>query len=96
VDVELQGVLAITRHQAGRWSRITFYAEPLGAGPPKTVPDWESAGACWVSVEQLEGLALRSSEPQQLLPAVAAGTARVDALELPPGQEGWFRGHSFA
>ncbi|GLC36353.1 hypothetical protein PLESTF_000327400 [Pleodorina starrii] len=40
----------------------------------KTLPDVESAGACWASVGQLEGLPLRSaSEPMTWIPWVAGG-----------------------
>ncbi|GIL93440.1 hypothetical protein Vretimale_12727 [Volvox reticuliferus] len=40
----------------------------------KTLPDVESAGACWVAVEELEALPLRStSEPLTWIPWVANG-----------------------
>ena len=44
------------------WRLLTLYAE-LKAGDSgadaKTLPDFESAGACWVSAEELKGLPLR-------------------------------------
>ena len=44
------------------WRLLTLYAE-LKAGDTgadaKTLPDFESAGACWVSAEELKGLPLR-------------------------------------
>jgi hypothetical protein len=49
--------------------RVIFYAEPSAAfiasgGMPKSVPDFESVGACWVSVKDMEsGLKLRGQEP---------------------------------
>jgi hypothetical protein len=49
--------------------RVIFYAEPSAAfiasgGMPKSVPDFESVGACWVSVKDMEsGLKLRGLEP---------------------------------
>lgn len=49
--------------------RVIFYAEPtvafLNSGAyPKSVPDFESAGAAWVSLAEMEsGLKLRGNEP---------------------------------
>ena len=44
------------------WRLLTLYAE-LKAGDTgadaKTLPDFESAGACWVGAEELKGLPLR-------------------------------------
>lgn len=78
VDVELKGVLAMEYHPCGvsqRSSshivrmRVVFYAEPTEAywsRPPKSSPDFESAGACWCSVDDIEsGLRLRGSEPRK-------------------------------
>jgi hypothetical protein len=47
--------------------RVIFYAEPRDLSQlPKSIPDFESAGACWCSLEQIEGgLKLRGSEPRQ-------------------------------
>ena len=51
----------------GRYSRqrIIFYAEPVDNNQsPKAIPDFESAGACWCSYEDiLGGLTLRGYEP---------------------------------
>ncbi|PNW80285.1 hypothetical protein CHLRE_08g385450v5 [Chlamydomonas reinhardtii] len=47
----------------------------------KTLPDVESAGACWVAAEELEGLPLRCvSEPRTWIPWVAGG-GKVAALD---------------
>ena len=49
-------------HGPRGWRLLTLYAE-LKAGDSgadaKTLPDFESAGACWVSAEELKGLPLR-------------------------------------
>ncbi|GLI63618.1 hypothetical protein VaNZ11_006633 [Volvox africanus] len=52
----------------------------------KTLPDLESAGACWVTVQELEGLPLRNaSEPLTWIPWVAGGgrVLPVDAGAVP-------------
>ncbi len=37
----------------GRWRRVTFYAEPLDESHPKSLPDYESAGAVWATLEEV-------------------------------------------
>jgi ADP-ribose pyrophosphatase YjhB (NUDIX family) len=68
---------------------------------PKTLPDWETAGACWVAAEELSSIPLRSgSEPCRWFPLLAGGVKGlrgqlplVDSLELPQEwAEGVFRG----
>lgn len=76
IEVELRGVLGIEYNPIGRSNRtlnelvrmrVIFYAEPTAIGLhqlPKSVPDFESAGACWCSYEDIHnGLKLRGSEP---------------------------------
>jgi hypothetical protein len=60
----------------------TAQPEPSRAAPatpaPEQVPDFESAGACWVSLAQLEGGAVpirSASELSWLWRVAAAGTA---------------------
>jgi hypothetical protein len=56
----------------------------IGVQLPKTVPDFDGAGGCWVSLEQLGRVRLRSpSEPLTWFPHVAGGGA-VGPLEVPP------------
>lgn len=52
---------------------------------PKTLPDWESAGACWVHLHELRQLRLRSSrEPCTWFPVLAAGVDKLPTgLQLP-------------
>lgn len=51
---------------------------------PKTLPDWESAGACWVNLKELQQLPLRSpSEPCKWFPVVAAATPAGAGDKLP-------------
>jgi 8-oxo-dGTP pyrophosphatase MutT (NUDIX family) len=80
VEIDLKGILAIEMHPYSPRDRdrtnvvrmrIIFYAEPtqefISSGRfPKSIPDYESLGACWVSGKDLEnGLRLRGSEPLQ-------------------------------
>jgi transcription initiation factor TFIID subunit TAF12 len=67
---------------------------------PKTLPDFESAGACWVSLDELQGLPLRSpSEPCRWFPALASGEAAqlplYNSLEMPAEWEAVFAGYPF-
>jgi ADP-ribose pyrophosphatase YjhB (NUDIX family) len=78
VMIVLKGLLAIEMHPFEPHHRdqtnvvrmrAIFYAEPISSfldsgGFPKSIPDFESAGACWVSYEDMcGGLLLRGSEP---------------------------------
>lgn len=56
--------------------RYIFYGEPEDeSAEPKTIPDFESLGACWVSVEEITSgrLRLRGSEPEEWFSYVAEG-----------------------
>jgi len=83
VDVELTGIIRIEfstyankPHSAYSRMRIFFAARPVDeskAQHPKTEPDYESAGAVWISPEELSGLKLRGTEPLQWIPYVTNG-----------------------
>mmetsp|Transcript_11987 Transcript_11987/g.19804 ORF Transcript_11987/g.19804 Transcript_11987/m.19804 type:complete len:277 (+) Transcript_11987:432-1262(+) len=59
--------------------RVVFYAEPTPHGLqqlPKSIPDFESAGACWCSLEEIQGrdsIRLRGSEPRRWSKYLADG-----------------------
>jgi hypothetical protein len=83
VDVTLKGVLDVEGSK--RWRRITFYAEPTDepTAIPKTIPDYESVGACWVDVNDLNRIKLRGEfEPKTWFPYIAQGK-NVLPLEIP-------------
>jgi 8-oxo-dGTP pyrophosphatase MutT (NUDIX family) len=69
VRVKLTGILRIevSPHKGYVRMRYIFYGEPEDENDcePKTLPDFESAGACWVTAEEvLSGrIKLRGSEP---------------------------------
>jgi len=77
IQVNLRGVLKVEffpnekRHAK---FRVIFFATPQDPEErPKTIPDYESNGACWVSLHQLHHIKLRSSEPAIWFPYVARG-----------------------
>lgn len=74
--VELKGVLGISTcpgvdRRGNCYMRmwVIFYAEPVMDVNqiPKSIPDFESAGAAWCSVDDIlsSGLKLRGREPKQ-------------------------------
>lgn len=79
IDIELKGILAIEYNPCGLdrrqnayfvRMRIIFYAEPSEEGlkqMPKSRPDFESAGACWCSYEEIHKgeVKLRGNEPRK-------------------------------
>jgi 8-oxo-dGTP pyrophosphatase MutT (NUDIX family) len=83
VPVRLTGLLRIehTLVRTGARVRAIFLAEPQGSVPPKSVPDDESLGAAWVSLEELKTLSLRAPEVAEILKYVSAG-ASIYPLDL--------------
>lgn len=77
IDIDLKGILCVEYNPVGKDHkqnnlirlRVIFYAEPSRLGLtqlPKSIPDFESAGACWCSAEEiLGGIKLRGSEPKR-------------------------------
>jgi hypothetical protein len=74
------------------WRMAVLYAQPRHPAaavltPPKTVPDFESAGACWVSAADVPTLPWRDAGDLALASrwfgAVAAGGAALLPLALP-------------
>lgn len=75
VDIEIKGILGFNVDRAPGWRRIIFYGEPRDPkAVPKTVPDFESSGACWVELSEIYKITLRGeSEPKQWFPYLAQG-----------------------
>eukprot|EP00392_Amoebophrya_sp_AT5.2_P003350 g3355.t1 len=72
VAIELVGVLQVQYRNSpspsvGVRLRVIFFARPKAGRSrvPKTIPDYESAGACWIRLDdpELEKLPYRGSEP---------------------------------
>jgi hypothetical protein len=53
--------------------RVIFVAHPEDDTPPKSIPDEESLGAGWFSLEELESLSLRGEEVRKIFNYVAYG-----------------------
>ncbi len=78
VRIVLTGVLAVeytADGTGGARMRVIFSAEPENEDAcfPKTLPDYESAGAAWVALEDISNLHLRGGEPVKWCPLVARG-----------------------
>jgi len=68
IDIELTGVLKIEHSGRDGYVRLRtiFAASPLDpAQLPKSVPDYESAGAAWATPDEVASLRLRGPEPLQ-------------------------------
>jgi 8-oxo-dGTP pyrophosphatase MutT (NUDIX family) len=80
VDIVLEGVLRIehTPLPLNARMRVIFVARPADDRAPKSVPDEESLGAAWFTLDEMADLALRSDEVHDLAREVLDG-----ALILP-------------
>ena len=77
VPVALEGIFRIehTPLETSTRVRIFFVARPADDRPPKSVPDGESRGAKWVTLDEARGLRLRGDEVVDVLEHVARGGA---------------------
>ncbi|CAK4117823.1 unnamed protein product [Aphanomyces euteiches] len=81
IDVRLTGLLKLEYHpksdSSGRQyvrMRFVFLAEPVNLDQkPKSIPDYESAGATWCSADEVKQLPLRGPEPLHYFEYVATG-----------------------
>lgn len=53
--------------------RVIFVARPRDDTPPKQIPDQDSLGAAWVTLDDLNRLPLRGDEVREILEYVARG-----------------------
>ena len=84
IPVVIEGILRIehTPFSEGMARlRVIFVAHPEDDTPPKSIPDEESLGAGWFSLEELESLSLRGEEVREIFNYVANG-APIYPLEL--------------
>ncbi|CAI5744619.1 unnamed protein product [Peronospora destructor] len=83
IDIRLTGLLKLEYHPKRDRNgsqyvrmRFVFYAEPLDCDQsPKSIPDYESAGATWCRIDQVASLPLRGSEPVTFFNHIASGKA---------------------
>jgi 8-oxo-dGTP pyrophosphatase MutT (NUDIX family) len=75
IAIRLTGVIRIEHSLivGGARLRALFTGEPIDDRPPKSVPDEESLGAEWVSLDELHRHPPRSPEVEQLIRYVAGG-----------------------
>ncbi len=84
IPVVIEGILRIehTPFSEGMARlRVIFVAHPEDDTPVKSIPDEESLGAGWFSLEELESLSLRGEEVREIFNYVANG-APIYPLEL--------------
>jgi phosphatase NudJ len=69
VPVELDGILRVEHspHPDKAYLGAIFLAHPAADVPPKSVPDEESLGAGWFTLEEAQRLALREQDVLELL-----------------------------
>ncbi len=77
IEVEPEGIVRIehTPSPGGSRVRVVFVARPIDDTPPKTVPDDETLGAAWVSLDEMNNYSLRGSEVRELFEYIARGGA---------------------
>jgi 8-oxo-dGTP pyrophosphatase MutT (NUDIX family) len=66
IDIKITGVLTVQYKGTKDYvrMRVIFYSEPIyDSQLPKSVPDYESAGACYVNANDISKLPLRGNEP---------------------------------
>jgi phosphatase NudJ len=75
VPIHLDGVLRVEHEATGAGARVRviFLATPTDDREPKRVPDEESLGAAWLTLEEIRGLKLRGADLRALLENVANG-----------------------
>jgi 8-oxo-dGTP pyrophosphatase MutT (NUDIX family) len=75
VPVRLDGIYRIEHAPgtSGARIRVFFAASPCDDTAPKTVPDDESLGAAWLTLEEIARLPLRGADLRALLDSVARG-----------------------
>eukprot|EP00931_Biecheleriopsis_adriatica_P029472 TRINITY_DN17493_c0_g1_i2.p1 TRINITY_DN17493_c0_g1~~TRINITY_DN17493_c0_g1_i2.p1 ORF type:complete len:370 (-),score=65.69 TRINITY_DN17493_c0_g1_i2:311-1420(-) len=84
VAVKVTGILLFMVSSSGTL-RVVFLAEPEDSdAKPKSIPDWESVGAVWADVSDLQRLSeddYRSPDPADLYPKVVSGELQPHSLD---------------
>lgn len=75
IEVKLDGIVRIEHspHGEGARMRVVFIGHPADGRPPKQIPDDETLGAAWVSLDELDRYPLRGEEVRELIAHVASG-----------------------
>jgi ADP-ribose pyrophosphatase YjhB (NUDIX family) len=83
VPIQLEGVLRVEHAPSatGARVRVIYIASPADDSAPKSVPDDESLGAAWLTLDEIRRLKLRGADLRALLETVAQG-APIYPLDL--------------
>ena len=74
IDIIVKGILTVEFTHSNGTFNIIYYAEPKDQEQkPKSIPDFESVGACYVEYEQIKKIKLRAPEPLQWIPYLVEG-----------------------
>jgi len=75
VPIRVDGILRVEHspRDTNVRMRVLFTGTPLDDTPPKTVPDEESLGAAWLTLEEIRNKKLRGAELRALLESVEEG-----------------------
>jgi ADP-ribose pyrophosphatase YjhB (NUDIX family) len=75
VPVRVDGILRIEHAAAEATARVrvVFSGTPIDDTAPKTIPDAESLGAAWLTLDEIRARKLRGAELRALLESVEAG-----------------------
>jgi phosphatase NudJ len=75
VNIRLTGIIRIehTPRPDSARVRVIFVGAPVADSRPKSLPDAESLGAAWVTLDELASYPLRGREVEDVLRHVAAG-----------------------
>jgi 8-oxo-dGTP pyrophosphatase MutT (NUDIX family) len=76
IPIVLEGLLRlerVVREDASVRVRAMFVARPANDAPPKNVPDDESLGARWFTLDEVSRLPLRGDDVMELLGQVESG-----------------------
>lgn len=92
VPIDITGILRIEHSPMADGvvrCRVFFLGHPRDDTPPKSVPDEDTLGAAWVSLEELHRYPLRGAEVRDLFEYVARGGAVYPVGLLQPEGMPW-------
>jgi phosphatase NudJ len=94
VPIELTGILRIEHSAIPEGAvrcRVFFLGHPCDDTPPKSQPDEDTLGACWVALDELDRYPLRGPEVRDIFEYVASGGTVYPLDLLQPEGAPWRR-----
>lgn len=84
IPIQLDGIYRIehTPQANGTRVRILFAGTPRDDTPPKSIPDEESLGAAWLTIDEVRAKTLRGGDLGPILQSIAEGNQPVYPLDL--------------